>query len=76
MLHRGEHMVRAERQLEALLRDLLAEGAESGHCRKDVGPDELACYCLHALTAASRVTSKAAVRRLVQVTLAGLRPPR
>jgi AcrR family transcriptional regulator len=76
MLHRGEHMVRAERQLEALVRDLLAEGAESGDCRADVGPDELARYCLHALTAASRMTSKAAVRRLVKVTLAGLRPPK
>lgn len=32
--------------------------------------------CLHALTAASSLPSKAAVRRLVAVTLAGLRPPR
>ena len=35
--------------------------------------DELASYCLHALTAASSLPSKAAVRRLVKVTLAGLR---
>jgi hypothetical protein len=33
-------------------------------------------FDLHALTAASRLPSKAAVQRLVAVTLAGLRPPR
>lgn len=33
----------------------------------------LATYCLHALGAASRLPSKAAVRRLVNVTLAGVR---
>jgi hypothetical protein len=37
---------------------------------------ELASYCLHALTAAGTLPSKAAVRRLVTVTLAGLHPPR
>src|SRR5215212_6500884 len=42
----------------------------------DVAPDELASYCLHALAAASSLPSKAAVRRLVTVTVAGLRPPR
>jgi len=50
--------------------------AQTGNLRKDVAPDELATYCLHALTAASNLASKAAVRRLVTVTLAGLRPPR
>jgi hypothetical protein len=53
---------------------LLTEGAEAGHVREDVAPNELASYCLHALTAASSLPSKAAVRRLVTVTLAGLRP--
>jgi hypothetical protein len=32
-------------------------------------------YCLHALAAASEVPSKAAIGRLVEITLAGLRPP-
>ncbi|TIU24058.1 MAG: TetR/AcrR family transcriptional regulator, partial [Mesorhizobium sp.] len=50
-----------------------AEGAAMGDLRNDVAPDELATYCLHALTAANSLTSKAAVRRLVAVTLAGLR---
>jgi len=35
---------------------------------------ELARYCLHALTSASSLPSAAAVRRLVAVTLSGLRP--
>jgi len=36
---------------------------------------QLASYCLHALTAAGNLPSEAAVRRVVAVTLAGLRPP-
>lgn len=74
LLHQGEHMVRAQQQLSNLIRDLLIEGVESGDIRDDVAPDELASYCLHALTAASNLPPKAAVRRLVTVTLAGLRP--
>jgi AcrR family transcriptional regulator len=73
MLHRGEHVARAQHQLRDFIRDLLTEGAETGDLRDDVAPDELASYCLHALTAASSLPSKAAVRRLVAVTLAGLR---
>ncbi|HEY6421986.1 MAG TPA: hypothetical protein VIY28_01795 [Pseudonocardiaceae bacterium] len=57
-----------------MIRDLLIEGAETGDVRDDVAPEELVSYCLHALTAASSLPSKAAVRRLVTVTLAGLRP--
>jgi AcrR family transcriptional regulator len=72
-LHRGEHVVKAQHHLHALIRDLLAESAATGDLRNDVAPDELASYCLHALTAASSLTSKVAVRRLVSVTLAGLR---
>lgn len=75
-LHRGEHVVKAQHQLHHLIRDLLAEGAATGDLRDDVAPDELATYCLHALTAASSLRSKAAVRRLVAVTLTGLKPPR
>jgi AcrR family transcriptional regulator len=74
LLHRGEHVARAQQQLSDFVRDLLTEGAETGGLRDDVAPDELASYCLHALTAASSLPSKAAVRRLVTVTLAGLRP--
>jgi len=76
LLHRGEHVARAQQHLIDFIRDLLAEGAEAGDLRDDVAPAELASYCLHALGAASSMTSKAAVRRLVTVTLAGLRPSR
>jgi AcrR family transcriptional regulator len=76
LLHRGEQVPRARQQLRRMIRDLLAEGAETGDLRDDVRPDELASYCLHALTAASTLPSRAAVRRLVAVILAGLRPSR
>jgi hypothetical protein len=59
-----------------MLRHLLTEAAANGDLRDDVSPDELAGYCLHALGAARTLPSKAAVRRLVAVTLAGLRPSR
>jgi AcrR family transcriptional regulator len=72
-LHRDEQVAQAQTQLRHMIRDLLKEGAETGELRDDVAPDELASYCLHALTAASTLPSRAAVRRLVTVTLAGLR---
>jgi AcrR family transcriptional regulator len=73
LLHRGEHVARAEQRVKALMRDVLVEAAEAGVVREDVAADQLASYCLHALTAASNLPSKAAVRRLVDVTLSGLR---
>jgi AcrR family transcriptional regulator len=73
-LHRDEQVARAQQQLSDFIRDLLIEAAETGDLRDDVAPEELASYCLHALTAASSLPSKAAVRRLVTVTLAGLHP--
>ncbi len=73
-LHDGAHMTRARRRLSGFLQDLLAECAAVGEVRADVPPAELAAYCSAALTAAGALRSKAAVRRLVDVTLAGLRP--
>jgi AcrR family transcriptional regulator len=72
-LHRDAHVARAQQQLHCMIRDLVAEGAATGEVRDDVPPDELATYCLHALGAAGSLRSQAAVRRLVAVTLAGLR---
>jgi AcrR family transcriptional regulator len=74
LLHRDEHLVQAQQHLTDIIRDLLSEAAETGDVRGDVAPEELASYCLHALAAASTLPSEAAVRRLVTVTLAGLRP--
>lgn len=73
LLHRGKHVEEAQRQLKGFVRDLIAEGATAGDFRVDVSADELASYCLHALTAAASLPSKASIRRLVTVTLAGLR---
>jgi AcrR family transcriptional regulator len=73
-LHRDRHVARAERQLREMLRGLLTEEVEAGTIRNDVPPEELASYCLHALAAARSLASKAAVRRLVTVTVTGLRP--
>lgn len=72
LLHRGEHVARAQRHLRDFVRDLVDEAAASGDVRGDIAADELASYCLHALAAASSLPSKAAVRRLVAVTLTGL----
>jgi AcrR family transcriptional regulator len=71
--HRGEHVARAHQQLHDLFRGLLADCVKARDVRDDVPLGELATYCFHALAAAASVSSKAAVRRLVAVTLAGLR---
>jgi AcrR family transcriptional regulator len=75
-LHRDEQVARAQHQVHEMIRDLLTEAVRTGDVRDDVTPDELASYCVHALAGAGSQRSKAAVRRLVSVTLAGLRPPR
>jgi hypothetical protein len=59
-----------------MIRELLTEAAKTGDVRGDMSPDELAGYCLNSLAGGNRQRSKAAVRRLVMVTLDGLRPPR
>lgn len=74
LLHRREHIAHAEQQLTGIFRDLLAAAAATGAVRDDVTPDELAAYCLHALTAAGAAATEDGVDRLVAVTLAGLRP--
>ena len=75
-LHRDKQVTRAQRKLREMIGDLLTEAAKSGDIRRDVASAELANYCLHAIEAAGDLASKAAVRRLVAVTLAGLRPLR
>lgn len=76
LLHREENVADAQRRLVRLFEELLVEAAAAGYVRDDVTPDELARYCLHALAAAGSLTGEAAIRRLVSVTLAGLRPSR
>jgi hypothetical protein len=68
LLHQGGHVVRAHQHLRDFVCDLVIEGARTGDLRDDIAPDELARDCLHALTAATGLPSKAAVRRLVPHT--------
>jgi AcrR family transcriptional regulator len=75
LLHQGAGLAHAQRQLIQLFRDLIERAARAGVVRADVSANELAAYCVHALTAASVLPSRAAVRRLVEVTAAGLRSP-
>ncbi len=76
LVHRGEHFARAQQHLSRLIRDTVVEAVAAGDIRDDVAPDELTTYCLHALAAASSLPSKAAIRRLVTITLAGMTPQR
>jgi AcrR family transcriptional regulator len=66
-LHRSQQVAHAQARLIDFIAELLTDPPH------EVPPKELATYCIHALTAASAAPSKAAVRRLVAVTLAGLR---
>ena len=75
MLHRGEHVTAASRQLHTLVSDLITACSEDGDIPAGIPAGELASYCLHALGAAGTLPSPAAARRLVAVTLAGLQAP-
>ena len=72
VMHGEGHVARAEHQLRRMIRDLIRDAQETGDVRDDVATEELVSYCLHALKAASSLPSKAAARRIVSVTLAGL----
>ena len=72
-LHRHDHVPRAEERLRKMIRDVIKEAVAAGEVRTDVAADELAGYCLNALNGTGRLTSKAAVYRIVGVTLDGLR---
>jgi len=72
LLHGSQHVDHAQQRLRDFVRDLIAEAVQDGDLRDDVATDELAGYCLHALSAAGTLPSQAAVHRLVAVTLTGL----
>jgi AcrR family transcriptional regulator len=73
LLHRSGEVVRIQRQLHDTLRDALSDAVHAGQLRNDIEADELATFCLHALQAAATLPDQAAVRRLVALTLAGMR---
>jgi AcrR family transcriptional regulator len=73
LVHRGSAVSEAEEKLKGLFGGLLAECQEAGEIRDDVKVDELAAYCLHALSAAGGLPSEAATKRLVAVTMSALK---
>lgn len=72
LVHRKEHIAKAEQRLRAFIENLLDDCRRARVVRSDVPAGELARYCLHALSAAGGLSSRAAVRRLVAITLRGL----
>ncbi|MCZ9880193.1 TetR/AcrR family transcriptional regulator [Arthrobacter sp. B2a2-09] len=68
MHHEGARQTQLE-----FVSGVIRRAAETGAIRDDVAPGELASFCLHALAAAAESPSKAAVGRLVQLTLDSLR---
>jgi AcrR family transcriptional regulator len=75
LIHHHEQVASAEHELRHLVQGLIADAVKEGAVRSDVPPQELAVYCLNALGAARSLASKAAVRRLVALTLNGLQSP-
>ena len=72
LIHQDDHVSGIELRLRRFISDLLADAAQAGYVRQDIASAELANYCLHALNAAANALNRSAVRRLVDVTLAGL----
>jgi AcrR family transcriptional regulator len=75
LVHQDQHVKGIEDQLHGFLKAVISAAATAGHARTDIPADELANYCLHALSAAGNSLSRAAVGRLIELTLTGLRPP-
>ena len=73
LVHQDAAVSDAEMKLKRLFGDLLAECQASGGVRDDIGADELAAYCLHALSAAGSLPSEAATKRLVSVMASALK---
>ena len=74
-LHGRGHVERAFEHLRDHVGGLLSDGVRAGCVRGDVPAGELAGYVLAALSAAVGLPDAAARERLVEVVLAGLRPP-
>ena len=74
-IHAAPHAQHARQHLRMFLGQIIA-AAQTGAVRTDIAADELAAYCLAALDAAGAAKNNAAIGRLVDVTLDGLRPVR
>lgn len=80
LLTSSEHAIRGYAEFAKMLRELIAEGAQSGLFRRDVPARDLASFCVHALAASTHVGSVAAARRLAHVAVTAVanqerRPP-
>jgi AcrR family transcriptional regulator len=73
LLHQHGGVAGTEEHLRQFLTRLLTEAVAAGCVRTDISAAELATFCLHALSGAGLLSSKAAVSRLVTVTVDGLR---
>jgi AcrR family transcriptional regulator len=73
MLHRDQGVAQATRRVRKLMADVLSDAVAAGLVRDDVPTDELAVYCMHAIAGARELNSSASVKRLVEITLAGVR---
>jgi AcrR family transcriptional regulator len=67
--HQRPHAHGPHAELAAFVAVLISDAAQANEVRTDIAPRELAAYCVHALQASEVMPSKAAVRRLVDITL-------
>ncbi|NNH72930.1 TetR/AcrR family transcriptional regulator [Nocardia uniformis] len=74
-LHPHAQVSDAQHQLHEMVRALIADAADCGVVREDIAPEELASYCLHALTAAADSPSPTGLERLVGLTLSAMTSP-
>ncbi len=74
-LHDTGQVGAARHELHTMIAGLLHDAAAAGSVRTDVPVEELASYCLHALTGAANLHSDAGVDRLVGLILSGLAGP-
>ena len=72
-LHRGTPLEPSQRQLLALVTDLIKQAAAAGAVRADIAPGQLASYALHALAAANDLPTDASVHQLVALVIDALR---
>ena len=71
-LHQAREVQQPERQLRDLLAKMVAEAAAAGAVRKDRPAQELASFCVHALTAAADLEAVPAVESLVDLVWAAM----
>jgi AcrR family transcriptional regulator len=74
LLHRGDHVARAEVRIRDFLAEVLDAAVREGSVRSDVPSEESALYCLRALDASTMTRTPGAPERLVDLILRGLEP--